>query len=91
MKHITIKKSSLPENSYLKEILEEKLGLYLYHKEQMELHERLMKKAEDDLIKEYEGYKKEYEDIKQFLVGHPERNQRIREFGHRMPIVENIN
>ena len=84
------KLTGLPEGSYLHLLIEEKMNWYVYHKEQMEIHEKQMKKVEQDLKDEFEAYKAEYDEMKTYLEQHPERKQKIREFGHRMPMVENL-
>ena len=81
---------SLPEGCWLEEQIQEITNDYIYHKDQMEKHKIKMEQAEKRMKETEEFYKKRYEDIAKFLQDNPDRNQKMREFGHNTPIVEDI-
>ncbi|WP_137743322.1 hypothetical protein [Robertmurraya siralis] len=78
------------KGSWMEKEIKDKLHTYLYHQEQIKKHEEEMKKIVDSIENSIEGYHLEYKEIEEFLKEHSERNQRMRQYGHRFPIVEDI-
>ncbi len=78
------------KGSYMYEETEMYNEIIKYNLEKIEEHQNRVKEIIRKAENSAKGYDLERKDVEEFLKAHPERKQKLREYGHRMPMVEDI-